>query len=69
MKKRDLIAKLRKATRAEGLSFAIEEGSRHHIAKIDKLRIPIPRHTEINEDTAKSILKQAEQKLGEDWWR
>lgn len=69
MRKRDLVAKLRKAAKDAGLSFEIEQGGRHEKANIDGLRIPIPRHREINDLTARSILRQAEDKLGKDWWR
>ncbi|GHU56889.1 hypothetical protein AGMMS49975_21120 [Clostridia bacterium] len=56
MKKRDLEQKLNKA------GWRIKSGGGHDMATHpDKegIKIPIPRHTEINEYTAKSILSKA----------
>ena len=54
MKQRELVKKLKK------LGYVFERhGSNHDIyAKGDK-KIPIPRHTEINERLARGILEQA----------
>ena len=54
VKKRDLTNKLKSL----GYSFE-REGGRHEIWSNGKHRIPIPRHVEINEITAKTILKEA----------
>lgn len=35
----------------------------------DGLKIPVPRHNEVRELTARSIYKQTAEKLGEDWWK
>jgi len=35
----------------------------------DGMRIPIPRHREINDYTAQGIMRDLEIKLGKDWWR
>lgn len=56
MKRRDLIRKLEQA------GWIITAGARHDMAKHPGhfgIKIPIPRHTEINEITAKGILKDA----------
>ncbi|NLC46574.1 MAG: type II toxin-antitoxin system HicA family toxin [Firmicutes bacterium] len=56
MKRKDLIRRLKKA------GWKISRGAKHDMAKHpDKpgFKIPIPRHTEINEYTAKQILKEA----------
>lgn len=56
MKRRDLIQKLKKA------GWEISSGAKHDMATHPNkpgLKIPIPRHTEINEYTAKQILKEA----------
>jgi len=36
---------------------------------LDGQRVIVPRHTEINEVTAREILKSLEDKLGKDWWK
>lgn len=54
MKRRDLIKKLE----AEGATFD-HEGANHTIYKAAGQNISVPRHREINEQTAKGILKDA----------
>lgn len=56
MKKKDIERKLIQA------GWTIIPGARHDMAKHPNrpgIKIPIPRHTEINEYTAKGILKDA----------
>jgi len=56
MKRKELVRKLTKA------GWKITSGTRHDMAKhTDRpgIKIPIPRHTEINEYTARGILKDA----------
>lgn len=56
MKYRDLVKALQKS------GWVITSGSNHDIAKNPEkpgVRIPIPRHKEINEITAQGILKDA----------
>lgn len=45
------------------------EGGRHTLLILDGLRIPVARHTEIPDLDAQNIYKEAEPKLGEDWWK
>ena len=56
MKRRDLINQLEKA------GWKLSSGAKHDMMKNPNkpgIKIPIPRHTEINEYTAKEILKEA----------
>ena len=55
MKRRDLIKKLE----AAGYQMERDRGDHTVYAKPGSRPIPIPRHTEINEQTAKAILKVA----------
>ena len=55
MKRRDLIKRLE----AAGYRKERDEGGHTVYAKPNSRPIPVPRHTEINEYTAKSILKAA----------
>jgi predicted RNA binding protein YcfA (HicA-like mRNA interferase family) len=69
MKRRDLIRQLRYAASAAGLEFtSLRNTGGHEVFSLDGLRIPIPNHREIAEGTARSILRQAAAKLGEEWW-
>lgn len=69
-KRRALIRQLSKAAKARGMTFEVlREGGRHTVFTLDGMRLPIPRHNDINEITAASIRRDAEAKLGKDWWR
>lgn len=61
---------IRDAADAVGLTFELHrQGGNHEIWTLGGLRIAIPRHREITPGTAESILRQAGDKLGKDWWR
>ena len=56
MKRRDLLKKLQNA------GWSLSSGSKHDMVENTKYpgtKIPIPRHTEINEYLAQQILKEA----------
>ena len=68
-KRRDILKRLRKAAGAAGVDVTEIEGGRHTVLILDGLRIPVGRHTEIPDRDAQNIYKEAEPKLGKDWWR
>ncbi|MGA4787522.1 hypothetical protein [Nocardia sp. AB354] len=68
-KRRDIIRAIRDAASRQGLAVAVTEGGNHTLVVLDGLKIPVPRHNEVRELTARSIYKQAAEKLGEDWWK
>jgi len=56
VRRKELVKKLKKA------GWEISEGAKHSLAKHKEkpgVKIPIPRHAEINEYTASQILKEA----------
>ncbi|OMC43097.1 hypothetical protein A5742_30085 [Mycolicibacterium fortuitum] len=58
MKRTDLLKQLRKEAKAQGLAYWEEEGAKHtHVHFGDDKKTTVPRHNEINEHTAKGILK------------
>lgn len=70
MKRRDLLKKISDAAKAGDLIFAsIRNKGDHEVFTLDGQRVIVPRHTEINEVTAREILKSLEDKLGKDWWK
>ncbi len=70
MKRRDLITDIQTAATSRGLTFEVlRQGGNHEVWSLDGLRVVIPRHRQIAEGTARSIRKQAADKLGKDWWR
>ena len=69
MKRRDLIKQIHDAARASNLEFvSLRNAGGHELFSLDGLRIPVLNHREIAEGTARSIMRQAASKLGEDWW-
>jgi hypothetical protein len=68
-KRKDILKKLRKAAKDAGVDVTETEGGRHTVLIFDGLRVPIGRHTEIPDRDAQNIYKEAEPKLGKDWWK
>jgi len=69
VKRRDLVAKIKAAAATAGLSWEVDrEGGNHTVFSLDGLRIPIPSHSNIDEDLSRLILKECQPKLGERWW-
>jgi mRNA interferase HicA len=70
MRRRELERKINKAARVAGLEWRRVESKGNH----DKWRlgttvqVSIPRHGEVNEITAASVLKATERELGASWW-
>lgn len=70
MKRRDLIKTIEQAARMRDISWTVHsEGARHTIYKLAGKRIPIERHTEIDNLLAEKIFKECEEVLGSRWWR
>ncbi|RLE19321.1 MAG: hypothetical protein DRJ50_12310 [Actinobacteria bacterium] len=62
MKKRDLVKHLQLVARAAGTNLAfVREGANHEVWTIAGERLVIPRHREINERTARAIIRRAEE--------
>jgi hypothetical protein len=69
MKRRVLIAQIAKRARQLELQkVVISEGGRHSQIAIGGKKISVPRHREIDENLARSIMKELESELGERWW-
>lgn len=59
MKRRDLIKQLAKGAKARQVSFVlVREGANHTVYSFGGQNVIIPRHSEINERTALSILRE-----------
>ena len=62
MKRRDLLNEAKRIAKARGESYDLTEGGNHSIIRIgDDVPVSVPRHNEINELTAKAIIKQLNQ--------
>ncbi len=60
MKRRDLLQHLAQIVKREGLTLEVTEGGSHTKVRIGTRVNVVPRHTEINEMTARAILKKME---------
>jgi mRNA interferase HicA len=59
VKRADLIARISKAAAKAGITFTlVREGGNHSIYRYGSQNVVIPRHKEINEHTARSILRE-----------
>lgn len=66
MKRRDLLKCLRVIARAAGMELIfVREGINHELWEMADVRLLIPRHREINEYTARAIIKRAEEVTGD----
>ncbi|MDD7541768.1 MAG: hypothetical protein SPK50_05750 [Mobiluncus porci] len=65
MRRNDLLKRLRKIASEKGLTFELVEGGNHTKVRIGGRTLIVPRHTEINEMTARGILKDAEKESSE----
>jgi mRNA interferase HicA len=62
VKKRDLIKQLRATAKAADTDLEfVREGANHEVWTIGGERLVIPRHREINEHTARGIIKKAKE--------
>ena len=70
MKRRDLLKCIRASAQAKGLELEqLREGANHTIFGVGDFEFPVPRHSEIGEYTARAIMKDLSNQLGEGWWR
>ena len=62
MKRRELEKQLRRIAKAKGLDMeTVREGGKHTIVRVGDTQLTIPRHSEINENTARGIIGDAEE--------
>lgn len=62
MKRRDLLKEAKRIAKERGESYELTEGGNHSIIRIgNDVPVSVPRHIEINELTAKAIIKQLNQ--------
>jgi hypothetical protein len=70
MRRRVLLQRIAEAAKERGLLLEdVREGSNHTIYRVAATPFSVPRHTDINEITAQSIMKHLERELGQGWWR
>lgn len=69
-KRRQLIKKIADAAELAGLTWEFErEGGNHSVYELNGVMIPIGRHKDSDNSTARMIYKECESELGKDRWR
>lgn len=58
MKRRDIMKAIANHAKASGLPMTQAEGANHTKVKVGNKTTTVPRHTEVNEITARKILEQ-----------
>jgi mRNA interferase HicA len=65
MRRRELLAELRRIAKEAHVEMAlVRHGGRHDVYRLGAVTVVVPRHTEINELTARGILLDAGERLG-----
>ncbi len=62
MKRQVFLKRLRQIAKARGLELDVREGANHTVVRIGNQVQTVPRHSEINEITAKSIIRGLEER-------
>jgi hypothetical protein len=69
VKRSELIKKIRREAKRQGVAWEQAEGARHDMIWLGSVKIPIPRHVEIGQRTTEDIFHECEAELGKGWWR
>jgi hypothetical protein len=70
IKPRDVVRKIGKAAGQRGVvREPFKEGGNHTIYLLGGKRIPVSRHTEIDDGLAEKMFRECEEVLGRGWWR
>ena len=70
MRRRDITRRIASEAKRQDLDWVVaRQGANHTVYSLDGLKIPIPRHNEIDDKLAVEIFKECEPKLGKGWWK
>jgi hypothetical protein len=70
VKRRAVIKKIEQGAKDKDVSWTFHsEGANHTIYMLAGKRIPIARHSEIDDLLAEKVFKECEEVLGGRWWR
>jgi hypothetical protein len=70
MKRREFLNKIRDAADDAGVEWTrLRDRGNHEVWSCGGVRVPVPRHRELNELTVEGTFKRLEKVLGEGWWR
>ena len=69
MKRVDLLRMISRAAMEAGFPWVmVREGGNHSIFTLRDTAVQIPRHRDIDELTARAVMKHLEKELGAKWW-
>ena len=69
MKRRQVIERIRREAKRQGIEFSVVELTNHTGVIVGEVRSTLGRHSEIPDGTAQAFWKQFEAVLGKGWWR
>jgi hypothetical protein len=69
MKRRDLLRRIRQEAKANGKDVTESEGGAHSKITVGKTSVRVPRHNEINIETARAIMRDLDEEFGKGWSR
>jgi mRNA interferase HicA len=69
VKREKLMGLIVAAARTNCVTFELVRQGNHEVWRCGGKLFPVPRHREINEHTARGIMRSLEPWLGEGWWR
>jgi hypothetical protein len=70
VKRRDFLRQIRDAAEEAGVEWTrLRDRGGHEVWSCGGVRIPVPRHRDLNELTVQGTFKRLESVLGEGWWR
>ena len=67
MRRRELIKRIKEEAKTSGKKVTEREGESHTKLTIGSTSIRIPRHTTINIETARGIMRKLDQEFGKGW--
>jgi len=69
MKRRDLLRRIRQEAKSHGKKVTESEGGAHSKITVGDTSVRVPRHIEINIETARSIMRDLDGEFGKGWSR
>lgn len=60
---------IRDAAAEAGVEWTLRDRGSHEVWSCGGVRVPVPRHRELNDLTVEGTFKRLEKVLGRGWWR
>jgi hypothetical protein len=69
VKRSEILARIKRRARAEGLEFEVIGLTRHDAVRVGSTTRTLGRHSEIDDVTARKFFDQFANEFGKGWWR